>query len=296
MPAERAIGDEELGELVAAGSLALPKVVGGLEFAEALGFFFGPGAIAREVGVFEFLDGGVDFTELLLRRVGGGREVVDGGVDGCAGPDEFIPLLGPILPFPFPILVGGAVGGVVEEHAVAEAGDGRHELFLGSGRDVMHGELEEDLAGAGGLCFFHLGVCREDGGPGDGGGDLPTLVADEQGMARGLPGVMGLAGVELGLDVPVGWNEVVIVIPEFVAVFDDAADLHVGHAEDFCHVPVTLPFDDEFFVGLAGKGHDRAIGMDGAAGDVADAEGLGAAGGVLELNISELLATFVEHL
>ena len=82
---------------------------------------------------------------------------------------------------------------------------------------------------------------------------------------------MGFAGEEIGLDVPLGRDEPVILVADDVAVLDDAADLDVGQAEDLGLVLVVLALDDELFEGLAGEGDDGAVGVDGAACDIGDA-------------------------
>ena len=43
---------------------------------------------------------------------------------------------------------------------------------------------------------------------------------------------MGLPGEKIGLDIPVGVHEVSVVVTQLIAVFDDTADLNVGHRED----------------------------------------------------------------
>src|SRR5947208_348209 len=116
-------------------------------------------------------------------------------------------------------------------------------------------------------------------------------------MGRRLPSVVRLASEELGLNKPVRRHEPIVLVPQRVAVFDDAANLHVRHAEDLGHVLVIFVLLYQLLVWLAGKGDDGAVGMDGSAGDVRYVVGEAIPrGAVVKLNVAILFALFGENL
>jgi len=123
------------------------------------------------------------------------------------GADELVLCLCPVLAFVLPELIDGAIAGVIKENTVGKAADWRHEVFLGSGRDVVHIELHEGLIGA------------EEGSLGDGcalgknGGPTqcsflvwPALAGDNDVAVEidRFPEVVALACPEIGLNVPIG--------------------------------------------------------------------------------------------
>ena len=200
-------GDEELGELIVAAALARPDVVGVVDLFEALRLLLCGGVFAGVAGVFELHDRGVDLAKLLIGRVGGSDDVFDGCVDGGTGADELVLSLCPVFAFVLPELLDGAIGGVIEENAIGEAADRRHEVFLGSGRDVMHVELDEGLSvGAGEAGLLN---CAPAGRIGVQAmvllaGRVSSVTIDVAVEVDRFPEVVAFAGPEIGLDVPVG--------------------------------------------------------------------------------------------
>ncbi len=65
-----------------------------------------------------------------------------------------------------------------------------------------------------------------------------------------------------------GAHEPVVVEPELVTVFEDAADFDVGHREDLGHELDALGLLNEFVVRLSGKRNDGSVGMNGSALDI----------------------------
>ena len=56
------------------------------------------------------------------------------------------------------------------------------------------------------------------------------------------------------LDLPVGRREVVVVVANLIAIFEDAADLNAGEGEDFAAELVSLSFEMRMSSGLPSSG------------------------------------------
>ena len=170
-------GNKEFCDLVIVSTLAGPDVVGVVNLLEALSLFFGVGVLAGIACVFEFHDSSVDLAQLLILGVGGLNNVFDRVLDGRAGSDEFITRLGPAFGLILPELCTGAIGGVVEKNAVREAGDRRHKLFRRRGGNVVHIQIEDELAihklrGRRQVGLLEFDAGWQHGAPGDGVGEL----------------------------------------------------------------------------------------------------------------------------
>src|ERR1700743_3859307 len=99
----------------------------------------------------------------------------------------------------------------------------------------MHVEIEDVLATrkayCGKLSLLPLNALGKDFGPGDGVAELSAIIVRDQLLVSGFPGVVGLAGIERGLDEPLRCAEPVVFESQFVTIFDDAAHLDVGPGE-----------------------------------------------------------------
>ena len=96
------------------------------------------------------------------------------------------------------------------------------------------------------------------------------------------------------MDVPVGTLQILIVVADFVAILENAADLDGRQGENLGFDCVALAFLDQLVVRLAGERDDGPVGLDGAADDGIDA--VAAAAKEWQLDVGEILAAFGQHL
>src|SRR5579872_2844990 len=76
-----------------------------------------------------------------------------------------------------------------------------------------------------------------------------------------------MVGEHALLQIELGARNVSIVVLQLVAVFDDAADLDVGHSKDFGHDPDATGVDKFLFVGASTEWNNGAVGVNGPAFD-----------------------------
>src|SRR4029079_12587961 len=136
-----------------------------------------------------------------------------------AGSDELIARLRPALAGLAPELILRAVRRIEEQHAIAEAANRRHVLFVRCRRNIVQTQLELALrtlqTASGRLAVLQFRAFRQNGRPGDAAGKLlALLVAADELLAGWQPDVMGVAGEQVGLNVPARRDVVVVVVAQ----------------------------------------------------------------------------------
>src|ERR1700729_3465006 len=93
------------------------------------------------------------------------------------GPMNLFTRLGPAFGLILPELCSSVIGGVVEKNAVREAGDRWHKLFRRRGGNVVHIQIEDELAihhlrGRRQVGLLEFDAGWQHGAPGDRVGEL----------------------------------------------------------------------------------------------------------------------------
>src|SRR5579884_936894 len=96
------------------------------------------------------------------------------------------------------------------------------------------------------------------------------LAVADQFMRRRVEVIMRLVNKQWLLNVPLRRRRDVVFISEHVAVFDDAAYLHVRQAEDLAHDAPVAALEQQLVYRLSGKRNDGPVRMDRATLDGAD--------------------------
>jgi hypothetical protein len=206
---------------------------------------------AREAGVFELHDRGVDLFEPLLVAVAGSYDLIDRVFELAAGRGDVVEIARKLLAALLPVLVRRVVVGVEEANAIADGVAGRRVFFLGQAGDVFHFEVVAVTASG------HLHAWRKN---------LDGLHAV---LGRGNVVELGFADKGDLLHVPGRLNQRVGV--QLVAIFEDAADLDIGHAEDALYDAIAIGIHHFLVEGLARKRDHGSVAVDGSAFHVVDA-------------------------